>query len=164
MLRFVGFLGIAWCLLNSPPVAPADAPLAMQALIGRILPSHRVAFLVEEILQCNGRDVFAIEAFQAKDKQRVAELSRIMRGLLDDLDALAATRREFLFGVWIRDACTWGSTSAESDLCEYNARLLLTIWSEPAADIVAIAKRLYAKYQPLSKMLYGEIRFRPREE
>ena len=52
-----------------------------------------------------------------------------MLGLIRDMDELAGTRREWLLGVWLADARTWGATLAEKDLCEHNARELLTTWT-----------------------------------
>lgn len=51
--------------------------------------------------------------------------------LAEDLDALAGTRREFLLGRWLADARRWGADPREQDLCERNARLLLTVWGPP---------------------------------
>ncbi len=69
-----------------------------------------------------------IIAHTAGNKDEVKRLSTIMLGMFDDLDEILATRREFLFGRWISDARSWGSNKEESDLCEYNARVLLTLW------------------------------------
>jgi alpha-N-acetylglucosaminidase len=52
-----------------------------------------------------------------------------MLGLIRDMDTLTGTRREFLLGVWLSDARSWGETKAEKDLCERNARELLTVWT-----------------------------------
>jgi alpha-N-acetylglucosaminidase len=52
-----------------------------------------------------------------------------MLALIRDLDELTGTRREWLLGVWLTDARSWGSTPAEKDLCERNARELLTTWT-----------------------------------
>lgn len=46
------------------------------------------------------------------------------------MDALLATRREFLLGPWLAKARHWGANSKEQDLCEWNARMLITIWCE----------------------------------
>ncbi len=51
-----------------------------------------------------------------------------------DLDTLLATRREFLLGAWLNAARQWGTTPAERDLYERNARLLLTVWGPPSDD------------------------------
>jgi len=35
-----------------------------------------------------------------------------------------------LLGPWIADARSWGATPVEKDLCERNARELLTVWTD----------------------------------
>lgn len=77
-----------------------------------------------------------LAAYAKHDRARVAELSRLMLGLFDDTDTIMATRREFLLGTWIKDARAWGATPGEKDLCERNARTLLTIWSEPSQGVL----------------------------
>jgi alpha-N-acetylglucosaminidase len=52
-----------------------------------------------------------------------------MLDLLGDLDAVLATRKEFLLGVWLADARRCGTTPEESDLCERGARELVTTWN-----------------------------------
>ncbi len=70
-------------------------------------------------------------AWERKDAQRIKVLSQKMLDLIAGLDELAATREELLLGVWIRDARTWGNTPEEKDLCEWNARALLGVWTLP---------------------------------
>ena len=72
-----------------------------------------------------------LRAFLARDVTRLRELSDKQLGLLRDLDALAGTRKEFLLGAWIADARAWGATPEEKNLCEWNARALLTDWTVP---------------------------------
>lgn len=70
-----------------------------------------------------------IAAFQAHDAASLRTTGNKMLGLIRDMDELAATRHEWLLGVWLADARTWGATPAEKDLCERNARELLTTWT-----------------------------------
>ena len=70
-----------------------------------------------------------IAAYRAGDVPKLRELSGRMLGLIRDLDKLTGTRREWLLGVWLADARSWGATPAEKDLCERNARELLTTWT-----------------------------------
>jgi alpha-N-acetylglucosaminidase len=70
-----------------------------------------------------------VAAYQAKDAATLRTLSDRMLGLIRDMDELVGTRREFLLGVWLEDARRWGVTSDEKDLCERNARELLTLWT-----------------------------------
>lgn len=64
--------------------------------------------------------------------------------LMDDLDALLATRREFLLGKWIGDARRCGVTAAESDLYEKNARDLITLWGDKESGLHEYACRQWA--------------------
>ncbi len=72
-------------------------------------------------------------AFRAKDNEKYKEAKREFLALLQDLDRLLATRREFLLGRWIADARRWGETDAERAKCEWNARRFLTLWGEGRA-------------------------------
>ena len=70
-----------------------------------------------------------IAAFQAHDAMALHAAGHKMLDLIRDMDELAATRREWLLGVWLADARTWGASPAEKDQCERNARELLTTWT-----------------------------------
>jgi alpha-N-acetylglucosaminidase len=70
-----------------------------------------------------------ITAFQANDAQGLRAASDKMLGLIRDMDELAGTRREWLLGDWIAEARNWGGSREERDLCERNARELLTTWT-----------------------------------
>jgi len=48
--------------------------------------------------------------------------------LLADVDALLAPRPELSLGKWVNDARAQGTTQAEKDLYELNARELVTLW------------------------------------
>ena len=65
-------------------------------------------------------------------------------GLMDDLDALLATRREFLLGRWIGDARRCGASAAEADLYEKNARDLITLWGDKESGLHEYACRQWA--------------------
>ena len=70
-----------------------------------------------------------IAAFQAHDANALHTAGDKMLGLIRDMDELAAARHEWLLGVWLANARTWGATPAEKNLCERNARELLTTWT-----------------------------------
>ncbi|HSY27075.1 MAG TPA: alpha-N-acetylglucosaminidase C-terminal domain-containing protein, partial [Burkholderiaceae bacterium] len=70
-----------------------------------------------------------VTAFEARDTNRLRAVSDKMLGLIQDMDELTSTRREWLLGIWIADARSWGGSRAERDLCERNARELLTTWT-----------------------------------
>jgi alpha-N-acetylglucosaminidase len=83
-----------------------------------------------------------VQTFQSKNPERLRQLSDKMLGLIRDMDRLAGTRKEFLLGAWIADARAWGVTPEEKDLCEWNARSLLTVWSVPASNIYDVNKHV----------------------
>jgi alpha-N-acetylglucosaminidase len=64
--------------------------------------------------------------------------------LMDDLDALLATRKEFLLGRWIGDARRCGATADEADLYEKNARDLITLWGDKESGLHEYACRQWA--------------------
>jgi alpha-N-acetylglucosaminidase len=70
-----------------------------------------------------------IAAYRKQDAEAVRTLSHKMLGLIQDMNTLVGTRHEFLLGVWLADARSWGTTKVEKDLCERNARELLTTWT-----------------------------------
>lgn len=70
-----------------------------------------------------------IAAYKAGDAQALGQMTGKMLGLIRDLDELTGTRQEFLLGTWLSDARSWGQTREEQDLCERNARELLTVWT-----------------------------------
>jgi alpha-N-acetylglucosaminidase len=72
-------------------------------------------------------------AWESGDKVRFAAAKARFLELGADLDTLLATRREFLLGPWLADARRWGTTPAESDQYERNARQLLTVWGPESA-------------------------------
>lgn len=74
-----------------------------------------------------------IEAFEQKDRDQLRRAMDALREFLVDLDALLATRPEFLLGAWIGDARRWGMTEAERDRLEWNARRVLTLWGDTPA-------------------------------
>jgi alpha-N-acetylglucosaminidase len=64
--------------------------------------------------------------------------------LMDDLDALLATRKDFLLGRWIGDARRCGSSAAEKDLYEKNARDLITLWGDKESGLHEYSCRQWA--------------------
>jgi len=71
-------------------------------------------------------------AWQAKDPVKFEQASSRFLELIDDMDELLATRREFLLGQDLENAKRWGETREERAKCEWNARRVLTLWGETA--------------------------------
>lgn len=105
-------LGAAANLSDCDPLRYDLADVARQALADLSVPLHR------EI----------VAAWRAGDRPRYVAARDRFLDLGRDLDRLLATRREFLLGPWLADARRWGTTPAEADLYERNARQLVTVW------------------------------------
>jgi alpha-N-acetylglucosaminidase len=71
-----------------------------------------------------------VKAYRERNSAAFKALSENYIALMDDLDALLATRRDFLLGPWIRDARQCGITAAEKALYERNAKNLITLWGD----------------------------------
>ena len=69
-------------------------------------------------------------AFGAQDARAFEEASAKFVQLIEDMDDLLATRGEFLLGRWLEDAKRWGTTAAERNRFEWNARRVLTLWGD----------------------------------
>jgi alpha-N-acetylglucosaminidase len=68
------------------------------------------------------------KAYQAGDAQAFNRQTAAFITLIEDLDKLLATRKDFLLGVWLNRAKACGTTAAEKALYELNARNLITLW------------------------------------
>lgn len=69
-----------------------------------------------------------VTAYQQKDSARFNDASDRFLELISDMDALLATRKDFLLGPWLESARKWGTTAEEKDIFERNARDLITLW------------------------------------
>lgn len=67
-------------------------------------------------------------AFTQGDVKGFALHSERFLELLQDMDVLLRTRKEYSFDKWLSDARAWGENKNEQDLLEKDATALLTIW------------------------------------
>jgi len=74
------------------------------------------------------------DAFNRKDLPALRSAEERVLELLQDLDALVGTRREFLLGRWLADARDWGTTDPERRLYEWNARNIITLWGTKCTE------------------------------
>ena len=68
--------------------------------------------------------------YQRKNLPAFKKHSREFIELIDDMDQLLATRKDFLLGAWIADARRCGQTADEKALYEMNAKDLITLWGD----------------------------------
>jgi alpha-N-acetylglucosaminidase len=71
-----------------------------------------------------------VAAYQKKDLAGFKKYSGKYIALIDDMDKLLATRKDFLLGKWIADARRNGITDNEKALYEMNAKDLITLWGD----------------------------------
>ncbi len=69
-----------------------------------------------------------VKAYHEKDLAAFTSCSNQFINLMDDMDKLLYTRKDFLLGPWIQQARQCGITSQEKALYERNARNLVTLW------------------------------------
>jgi alpha-N-acetylglucosaminidase len=83
-------------------------------------------------------------AYAKKDQSGLNALSAKFLMLIDDVDQLLATRKDFLLGKWINDARKWGATPDEKNLFERNARNLITLWGDEKATLTEYSCRQWS--------------------
>jgi alpha-N-acetylglucosaminidase len=69
-----------------------------------------------------------VKALEAKDSGVVKHETSLFLEMILDQDRLLATQQEFLLGKWISEARGFGTSAADKDLLEQNARTLVTVW------------------------------------
>ena len=91
-------------------------------------------------------DLYAdyVKAYKDKDYEQLHQVEQLMTSILDDTDTLLSTESAFLLGRWIRDARAIGTTDAEKDYYESNARNLITTWGEEDALLNEYGSRAWA--------------------
>lgn len=83
-------------------------------------------------------------AFKDKDSAAFTAHSRRFLQLMSEMDALLATRKDFMLGPWIASARRCGTTPAEKALYERNARDLITLWGDAESPLHEYANRQWS--------------------
>lgn len=133
--------------------AAADLLSAAAELGGVDTYRYDVVDVTRQVLANRARPLLdAIRAaFEARDAARVDCLSRRFLDLIMDQDRLVATRPEFLLGVWLWRARSWGESRTEEDALERDARMILTTWTE---DDSLLRDYAYREWAGLLRDLY----------
>lgn len=84
------------------------------------------------------------KAYHDHNKTNFKAYSGRFLQLISDMDKLLATRRGFLLGPWLADARSWGKSSQEKDLYEFNARDLITLWGDKDCPIHDYSSRQWS--------------------
>ncbi|GAA4322546.1 alpha-N-acetylglucosaminidase [Mucilaginibacter gynuensis] len=85
-----------------------------------------------------------VAAYKSKDAAEFKIQSAAFLRLMDDMDQLLATRKDFLLGKWISEARANGITTKEQDLYEFNARDLVTLWGDKESGLREYSNRQWA--------------------
>ena len=85
-----------------------------------------------------------IDAFNKRDSLLFTKYSNQFLQLINDMDALLATRKDFMLGPWIADARSCGNTAGEKALYERNARDLITLWGDVNSPLHEYANRQWS--------------------
>ncbi|HEY0174956.1 MAG TPA: alpha-N-acetylglucosaminidase C-terminal domain-containing protein, partial [Pedobacter sp.] len=85
-----------------------------------------------------------VAAYKNKDQAAFKQYSSEFLTLMDDMDALLNTRKDFLLGKWITEARANGITEKEKNLYEFNARDLVTLWGDKESGLREYSNRQWA--------------------
>ncbi|MBE9586634.1 alpha-N-acetylglucosaminidase [Mucilaginibacter sp. JRF] len=85
-----------------------------------------------------------VSAYKSNNKEEFKRHSTAFLQLMDDMDALLATRKDFLLGKWINEARANGITAKEKDLYEFNARDLVTLWGDKESGLREYSNRQWS--------------------
>ena len=97
----------------------------------------------------------AIAAYKAFARRQFDSESKRFLDMLLMQDRLLGTRREFRLGHWTEAARQCGTTTAESDLYEWNARVQITTWgNRNCADQGGLRDYAHKEWQGLLKDFY----------
>lgn len=70
------------------------------------------------------------QAYREKDIAAFKKYSEQFIELIEDIDGLLGTRKDFLLGSWVANARKWGLDEKEKALYEFNAKDLITLWGD----------------------------------
>lgn len=85
-----------------------------------------------------------VDAFRKGDKFAFKKHSKEFIDLINDMDLLLTTRKDFLLGPWIANARKWGTNASEKALYEQNARDLITLWGDADSPLHEYSNRQWS--------------------
>jgi Alpha-N-acetylglucosaminidase (NAGLU) tim-barrel domain/Alpha-N-acetylglucosaminidase (NAGLU) C-terminal domain/Alpha-N-acetylglucosaminidase (NAGLU) N-terminal domain len=92
---------------------------------------HDLVDVTRQVIVNRGRAVLPTvdQAYTVKDRNGFDHTSAQFLHLMDLEQNVLSTREEFLFGPWVEEARSWGTTPAEQATLVEDAKRLLTIWA-----------------------------------
>ncbi|MDJ1501522.1 alpha-N-acetylglucosaminidase [Xanthocytophaga agilis] len=82
-----------------------------------------------------------VQAYKQKNQADFQKYSKEFIELIDDMNKLLGTRKDFLLGKWIAEARSCGTTAEEKALYEQNARDLVTLWGDENSPLHEYSNR-----------------------
>ena len=70
------------------------------------------------------------DAYKAGNRDEMVAASQEFLGMCDKMVVELKKCHDFSLDDWIRDARAWGTTEAEKDYFEMNARTIITVWGD----------------------------------
>lgn len=99
----------------------------------QVLANHTDKYFNEIKAAAAAKDIKALDAAGAK-----------MLRLIQDLDRLTRTRKDYMLGPWVENARSWGDTEEEKRYYEWNAKNLLTLWGPAQSGCYQYAQRQWS--------------------
>lgn len=106
---------------------------------------HDLVDMTRQYLQIIAEHIYVnlIQSFKNKEINRFYKLSQEMLNVLDDMESILSTHKDYLLGQWLEDAKSLASTSEEQNQFEFNARNQITLWG-PSGQIVDYATKQWS--------------------
>ncbi|PST83806.1 alpha-N-acetylglucosaminidase [Pedobacter yulinensis] len=100
--------------------------------------------------------------YEQKNMAAFNRKSALFLDLIDDMDNLLSTRKDFLLGAWLNSAKAMGDNAREKQLYERNARDLITLWLDKDCNIHEYACKEWAGmlkgfYKPRWQQFFAEV-------
>jgi alpha-N-acetylglucosaminidase len=80
----------------------------------------------------------------SKDTALFQQQAAQFLSIIDDLDQLLATKKDFLLGQWLNAAKRWETSPEEKGLYERNARNLITLWGDKSSVLHEYSNRQWS--------------------
>ena len=84
------------------------------------------------------------EAYRNRSTTEFTKTSQQFIQLIEDMDRLLATRKDFMLGPWVASARKWGVNEKEKALYELNAKDLITLWGDKDCPLNEYACRQWS--------------------
>jgi len=102
-----------------------------------------------------------VKAYKEKDTAAFTKFSKKFIELINDVDQLLSTRKDFLLGPWIASARACGHNEKEKALYEMNAKDIITLWGDENCPLNEYACRQWSGlltdfYKPRWKQFFAK--------